>query len=303
MQLLMTTLQGGAAASCRPTAGRLLWIATGHRSSRFEVRGVPGPRQFEMSGTPGIFSKVVSGPTLGGPWGGQAFMLTVGLLGTIRALSFFCSSDLFRRVDLAELLAHGPIILNRNGSGASLCLLDVEAHPVVYNSDLKPVLEDKGADMTDSQSTQTLEPAVGGLTTSAAIERIDIAEELGDIAHDLELRRGELKDNLRKVLSDEAALWRTQAKQHWLREGDVGLSFGAQFNDMTVGLSFGTQFNDMTVGLSFGTQFDDMMVNLSFGAQFDDMAVGLNFGAQFNDMAVGLSFGAQFTDMAVRCSV
>lgn len=57
------------------------------------------------------------------------------------------------------------------------------------------------------------------------IQRIDIAKEHGDLPHDLDLRRGELKDNLRKVLSDEAALWRTRAKQHWLREGDGNTRF------------------------------------------------------------------------------
>nr|CAD1824851.1 unnamed protein product [Ananas comosus var. bracteatus] len=42
-----------------------------------------------------------------------------------------------------------------------------------------------------------------------------------------------------------------------------------------------------------------MAVGLSCGAQFNDMAVGLDFGVQFIDMAVGLSFGAQFVDMVI----
>ncbi|OAY83301.1 putative ribonuclease H protein [Ananas comosus] len=52
------------------------------------------------------------------------------------------------------------------------------------------------------------------------IHTIDIAEELGTLPEAGVARREELKDKLREVLNDEAAMWRARANQHWLREGD-----------------------------------------------------------------------------------
>lgn len=39
------------------------------------------------------------------------------------------------------------------------------------------------------------------------------------------MKREELKEKLSRVLKDEESLWRTRAKQHWLREGDGNAKF------------------------------------------------------------------------------
>ncbi|XP_020112154.1 uncharacterized protein LOC109726772 [Ananas comosus] len=43
--------------------------------------------------------------------------------------------------------------------------------------------------------------------------------------HEVQLKREALKDKLRGVFNDETSVWRTRAKQHWLREGDGNTKF------------------------------------------------------------------------------
>lgn len=50
--------------------------------------------------------------------------------------------------------------------------------------------------------------------------REDKGEELGTLAQDLFYKREELNGRLTEVLRDEASMWKTRAKQHWLREDD-----------------------------------------------------------------------------------
>lgn len=57
------------------------------------------------------------------------------------------------------------------------------------------------------------------------IQKCDIEEEQGDLSQDLRSKRLDLKEKLRKVLNDEASLWRSRAKQHWLREGEGNTRF------------------------------------------------------------------------------
>lgn len=57
------------------------------------------------------------------------------------------------------------------------------------------------------------------------IQEIDGCEELRELSQDQYSKREELKDKLRKVLNDEADLWRIRAKQHWLQEGDGNTKF------------------------------------------------------------------------------
>lgn len=52
------------------------------------------------------------------------------------------------------------------------------------------------------------------------IQEIDKAEEYSEISLELIQKRDDLKTKLRMVLNDEASMYRTRAKQHWLREGD-----------------------------------------------------------------------------------
>lgn len=56
------------------------------------------------------------------------------------------------------------------------------------------------------------------------LHKLDRDEETDDLNSE-DLRREELRTKLNTVLKDEESLWRTRAKQHWLREGDDNAKF------------------------------------------------------------------------------
>lgn len=57
------------------------------------------------------------------------------------------------------------------------------------------------------------------------LHKLDRDEEMDDLNSEDPKRREELRSKLNIVLKDEESLWRTRAKQHWLREGDDNTKF------------------------------------------------------------------------------
>ncbi|OAY81845.1 hypothetical protein ACMD2_16849 [Ananas comosus] len=57
------------------------------------------------------------------------------------------------------------------------------------------------------------------------IQRIDIQEERSILSQEIRDKRIDLKSQLQLILKEEEILWKTRAKQHWLKEGDRNTKF------------------------------------------------------------------------------
>lgn len=60
---------------------------------------------------------------------------------------------------------------------------------------------------------------------SEDIQKLDILEEQQTLTDQQAARRKQLKLQVTKVIMEEEILWKTRAKQHWLKEGDGNTKF------------------------------------------------------------------------------
>ncbi|OAY65379.1 hypothetical protein ACMD2_05094 [Ananas comosus] len=100
---------------------------------------------------------------------------------------------------------HCPFLLNIGSKTRSKIFKLVEVHCRIRikkwrSTQFYNILETKKQRMTD-------------------IQEIDLLEEQQVLTQVLIEKRVRLKEELGKVLDDEETLWRSRAKQHWLREG------------------------------------------------------------------------------------